>query len=63
MSQQPPPPSSDGAASGSNSQATTPFAVWTSSWATLIRVVLVVLFAIGWAVVSIPRRRSRVNPR
>jgi hypothetical protein len=38
-------------------------AVWTSSWATWIRVVLVVLFAVGWIVVSIPRRRSRVKPR
>jgi hypothetical protein len=38
-------------------------AVWTSSWATWIRAVLVVLFAVGWTVVSIPRRRSRVKPR
>jgi hypothetical protein len=38
-------------------------AVWTSSWATWIRVVLVVLFAVGWIVVSIPRRRRRVKHR
>jgi hypothetical protein len=38
-------------------------AVWTSSWATWIRVVLVVLFAVGWTVVSIPRRRGKVKPR
>jgi len=38
-------------------------AVWTSSWATWIRLVLVVLFAVGWTVVSIPRRRRRVKPR
>jgi hypothetical protein len=38
-------------------------AVWTSSWDTWIRVVLVVTFAVGWTVVSIPRRTSKAKPR
>jgi hypothetical protein len=38
-------------------------AVWTSSWNTWIRVVLVVTFAVGWTVVSIPRRTSKAKPR
>jgi hypothetical protein len=35
-------------------------AVWTSPWATWI---LVVCFAVGWTLVSVPRRTSRVKPR
>jgi hypothetical protein len=34
-------------------------AVWTSSWAMWIRVVLVLTFAVGWTVVSIPRRTKK----
>jgi hypothetical protein len=37
-------------------------AVWTTSWATWIRVALVACFAVGWTVVSIPRRTSRAKP-
>jgi hypothetical protein len=33
-------------------------AVWTSSWGDWLRVALVLLFAIGWTIASIPRRRS-----
>jgi 4-amino-4-deoxy-L-arabinose transferase-like glycosyltransferase len=33
-------------------------AVWTSGWAETTRLLLVVLFALGWTIVSIPRRRS-----
>jgi hypothetical protein len=33
-------------------------AVWTSSWSDWLRVTLVLLFAIGWTIASIPRRRS-----
>jgi hypothetical protein len=32
-------------------------AVWTSSWPALLRVVLVVCFAAGWTIVSIPRQQ------
>lgn len=38
-------------------------AVWTSSWDTWIRMVLVVTFAVGWTVVSIPRRTGKAKPR
>jgi hypothetical protein len=38
-------------------------AVWTTSWATWIRVALVACFAVGWTVVSIPRRISKTKPR
>jgi hypothetical protein len=37
--------------------------VWTTSWATWIRVALVACFAVGWTVVSIPRRTSKTKPR
>jgi hypothetical protein len=37
-------------------------AVWTTSWATWVRVALVACFAVGWTVVSIPRR-TRTKPR
>jgi hypothetical protein len=37
-------------------------AVWTASWATWVRVALVACFAVGWTVVSIPRR-TRTKPR
>jgi 4-amino-4-deoxy-L-arabinose transferase-like glycosyltransferase len=33
-------------------------AVWTSDWSETTRMLLVVLFALGWTIVSIPRRRS-----
>lgn len=33
-------------------------AVWTSSWADGLRVVLVLCFAAGWTIVSIPRPRK-----
>jgi hypothetical protein len=32
-------------------------AVWTSSWSDWLRIVLVLLFALGWTIASIPRRR------
>ena len=32
-------------------------AVWTSSWAGWLRLLLVLSFAVGWSLVSIPRRR------
>jgi hypothetical protein len=38
-------------------------AVWTGSWDTWIRVALVVTFAVGWTVVSIPRRTSKAKAR
>jgi hypothetical protein len=38
-------------------------AVWTTSWATWVRVALVACFAVGWTVVSIPRRAGRTKPR
>jgi hypothetical protein len=38
-------------------------AVWTTSWATWIRVALVACFAVGWTLVSIPRRTSKTKPR
>jgi hypothetical protein len=34
-------------------------AVWTSGWADWLRVLLVLCFAIGWTVLSIPRARNR----
>jgi hypothetical protein len=37
-------------------------AVWESSWPTALRVILVVCFAIGWTLVSIPRKkRERIQ--
>lgn len=33
-------------------------AVWTSSWAGWLRLLLVLLFAFGWSVASIPRRKQ-----
>jgi hypothetical protein len=38
-------------------------AVWTTSWATWIRVAMIASFAVGWTVVSIPRRTSATKPR
>jgi hypothetical protein len=38
-------------------------AVWTTSWPMWIRVALVACFAVGWTVVSIPRRTSKTKPR
>ena len=32
-------------------------AVWTSSWPTVVRVLLVVCFAVGWTMASIPREK------
>jgi len=32
-------------------------AVWTGSWPAVVRVLLVLCFAVGWTVVSIPRER------
>jgi hypothetical protein len=32
-------------------------AVWTSSWAGWLRLLLVLLFAFGWSLASIPRRK------
>ena len=32
-------------------------AVWTSSWVDWLRIVLVLCFAVGWTIASIPRRR------
>jgi hypothetical protein len=32
--------------------------VWTSSWGDVVRVLLVVCFAAGWTLVSIPRRKA-----
>ena len=32
-------------------------AVWASSWPAVVRVLLVLCFAVGWTVVSIPRER------
>jgi hypothetical protein len=37
-------------------------AVWTSSWPAWVRVVLVVCFAVGWTIVSIPRRAQKGGP-
>jgi hypothetical protein len=40
-------------------------AVWTSSWASWLRLLLVLLFAFGWSLASIPRRkqeRKRAQP-
>jgi hypothetical protein len=34
-------------------------AVWTSSWAGWLRLLLVLLFALGWSLVSIPRRTAQ----
>jgi hypothetical protein len=33
-------------------------AVWTSSWAGWLRLLLVLVFAFGWSLASIPRRRQ-----
>jgi hypothetical protein len=33
-------------------------AVWESSWAAWLRIVLVASFAIGWTLISIPRQRT-----
>ncbi|TWD84594.1 hypothetical protein FB561_5787 [Kribbella amoyensis] len=33
-------------------------AVWTSGWSETVRMVLVILFAVAWTVVSIPRPRT-----
>jgi hypothetical protein len=33
-------------------------AVWTSSWAHWLRILLVLAFAFGWSLVSIPRRTA-----
>jgi hypothetical protein len=32
-------------------------AVWTSSWSSWLRLLLVLCFALGWTLVSIPRRK------
>jgi hypothetical protein len=32
-------------------------AVWTRSWSTALRALLLAVFAIGWAIVSIPREK------
>lgn len=32
-------------------------AVWTTSWAGWLRLVLVLAFALGWSLISIPRRK------
>jgi hypothetical protein len=34
-------------------------AVWTSSWAAWLRLLLVLSFAFGWSLASIPRRQPR----
>jgi hypothetical protein len=34
-------------------------AVWTSSWAAWLRLLLVLVFAVGWSLVSIPRRTAQ----
>jgi hypothetical protein len=33
-------------------------AVWTSSWAGWLRLLLVLVFALGWSLASIPRRKQ-----
>jgi hypothetical protein len=33
-------------------------AVWTSSWAGWLRLALVLVFALGWSLVSVPRRKQ-----
>lgn len=33
-------------------------AVWESSWAPTVRVLLVATFAVGWTLISIPRRKK-----
>jgi hypothetical protein len=38
-------------------------AVWTSSWSTTVRVLLVAIFAIGWTIVSIPREKRTAESR
>jgi hypothetical protein len=37
-------------------------AVWTSSWPAVVRVLLVLCFAVGWTVVSIPREQPAKAP-
>jgi hypothetical protein len=37
-------------------------AVWTSSWPEWLRLVLVLVFAIGWTVISVPRGK-KVAPK
>ncbi len=32
-------------------------AVWTSSWSEVVRVLVVLSFAVGWSLLSIPRKR------
>ena len=36
-------------------------AVWTSSWAGWLRLLLVLIFACGWSLVSIPRRKAETK--
>jgi hypothetical protein len=36
-------------------------AVWTSSWAGWLRLLLVLVFAVGWSLASIPRRKHEQN--
>jgi hypothetical protein len=38
-------------------------AVWESSWATWLRVLLVALFTLGWTAVSLPRKRPAARSR
>jgi uncharacterized membrane protein len=38
-------------------------AVWTSAWSEWVRVLLVLTFAVGWTIVSIPRPRKPANGR
>jgi len=38
-------------------------AVWGSDWATWARVLVVILFALGWSAVSVPRRAREKQPR
>jgi hypothetical protein len=37
-------------------------AVWTGDWSEGLRVTLVVVFAVGWTLISIPRRTKSVLP-
>jgi hypothetical protein len=34
-------------------------AVWTSAWAGWLRLLLVLVFAVGWSLISIPRRTAK----
>jgi hypothetical protein len=38
-------------------------AVWTSSWSSWLRLLLVLCFVLGWTLVSIPRRKPAANGR